>query len=241
MRTSERSQSWPHDAEEYYAPKVHRLCRGVPADGRDCMQQRRQQRQWRCCGQLVGTSTAGGTAGLSSTGGVNLAAAQAIVNQYSKPPTGLVPTRLSKKPPTGKYVISVATPESVSQENIRPSPRQRRCWAGGTRPSKSVPARRVRRTPSTRRCSVSPTSFTSPECPASLLKAQLQAAQQQGVKVISDSTVDQATPPIISSSLDSTAQVQKWGEMVAAYIVAATKRPTTAELVTAGCTPRRGM
>ena len=62
-------------------------------------------------------------------------------------------------------------------------------------------------------------------------------AQQQGAIAISDSTTDTAAPPVISASLDSSAQVEKWGEMTGAYVVAQSKAPTTIAVFTISAYP----
>jgi ribose transport system substrate-binding protein len=73
--------------------------------------------------------------------------------------------------------------------------------------------------------------------PSGQLQAQLTMAQQQGVIAISDSTTDTAQPPVISASLDSTAQVVTWGEMTGAYVVAQSKAPTTIAVFTISAYP----
>ena len=73
--------------------------------------------------------------------------------------------------------------------------------------------------------------------PAVQVEAQLKMAQQQGVIAISDSTTDTAGPPVISASLDSSAQVAAWGEMTGAYVVAQSKAPTTIAVFTISAYP----
>ena len=51
-------------------------------------------------------ATVSGSGGAASSG-VNVAGAQAIVAKYLNPPQSLGLPPLSKKPPTGKYVISL--------------------------------------------------------------------------------------------------------------------------------------
>src|SRR6266404_7945826 len=71
-----------------------------------------------CSSSSSGTaSSSSGTASSSSgtgSSGVDVAGAQAIVAKYLNPPQSLGLPPLSKKPPPGKYVISLETPQPVS-------------------------------------------------------------------------------------------------------------------------------
>src|SRR5271169_5420788 len=65
------------------------------------------------------SSSSGATAsssGGATSSGVNVAGAQAIVAKYLNPPQSLGLPPLSKKPPTGKYLITLETPQAVSAE-----------------------------------------------------------------------------------------------------------------------------
>jgi ribose transport system substrate-binding protein len=203
------------------------------------------------CGSSGGTSadtkSSGTAASSTATGsasggtGADLAAAQAVVDKYSKPPQDLGLPALSKKPPTGKYVITLETPEPVSQQKDQALASAAKVlgWKYETIPVGTDPtgAQKAFEEALQRKPDVIHFSGT----PASLLKTQLQSAQQQGVKVIEDSTIDPVTPPVISSGLDSTAQVKAWGEMIGAYVVAASKGPTKVELVTVPAYPILGV
>ena len=79
-------------------------------------------------GMAACSSGGGGTASSSSAGtassgasvdaaaGIDVAGAQAIVAKYLNPPQSLGLPPLSKKPPAGKYVITLETPQPVSMQ-----------------------------------------------------------------------------------------------------------------------------
>jgi ribose transport system substrate-binding protein len=187
-----------------------------------------------------GTSAStGGSA--SANSGVDAPAAQAIVDQYSKAPTSLNLPALSKKPPTGKYLITLETPEPVSKQKDEAIAAAAKVlgWKYETIPigTASTGAQDAFNEALQRK----PDYIHFSGTPASLLEAQLESAKQQGVKVIADSTVDPATPPIISTAIDSTAQVSKWGEMIGAYVVAQSKEPTKVAIVTVPAYPILGV
>ncbi len=166
-----------------------------------------------------------------------MAAAQAIVDQYSLPPASLNLSPLSKKPPTGKYVITLETPEPVSKQKDEAIAAAAKILGWKYETIAIGPNATGAQDAFGEALQRKPDVIHFSGTPASVLKAQLQAAQQQGVKVIADSTVDPASPPIISSGLDSTAQVKKWGEMIGAYIVTASKKPTKVAIVTVTAYP----
>ncbi|MGD0704446.1 MAG: substrate-binding domain-containing protein [Trebonia sp.] len=190
----------------------------------------------------------GGTASSSSAGtassgasadaaGINVAGAQAIVDKYLDPPQSLGLPPLSKKPPTGKYLITLETPQAVSTEKDEAIAQAAALlgWkyqripigteANGAQSAFELALQR------------NPSAVHFSGTPASQIEAQLKMAQQQGVIAISDSTTDTAAPPVISTSLDSTAQVEQWGEMTGAYVVAQSKAPTTIAVFTISAYP----
>ena len=204
----------------------------------------------RVCGAVAGLSLALGAAActsssgatVSSSGGaassgINVAGAQAIVNKYLDPPQSLGLPPLSKKPPTGKYLITLETPQAVSTEKDEAIAQAAALlgWkyqripigteANGAQSAFELALQR------------NPSAVHFSGTPASQVAAQLKMAQQQGVIAISDSTTDTVAAPVISTSLDSTAQVEKWGEMTGAYVVAQSKAPTTIAVFTISAYP----
>jgi len=194
------------------------------------------------------SSGSGGTASSSSAGtassgasvdaaGIDVAGAQAIVAKYLNPPQSLGLPPLSKKPPTGKYVISLETPQPVSMQKDE-AIAQAAALLGwkyqripiGTEANASQAAFELA-------LQRNPSAVHFSGTPAGQVEAQLKMAQQQGAIAISDSTTDTAEPPVISASLDSSAQVMKWGEMTGAYVVAQSKAPTTIAVFTISAYP----
>jgi ribose transport system substrate-binding protein len=190
----------------------------------------------------------GGTAASSSAGtaangasvddsGINVAGAQAIVAKYLNPPQSLGLPPLSKKPPTGKYVISLETPQPVSMQKDE-AIAQAAALLGwkyqripiGTEANASQAAFELA-------LQRNPSAVHFSGTPAGQVEAQLKMAQQQGAIAISDSTTDTAAPPVISASLDSSAQVKQWGDMTGAYVVAQSKAPTTIAVFTISAYP----
>lgn len=186
-------------------------------------------------GSSAGTASSG--ASVDAAAGIDVAGAQAIVAKYLNPPQSLGLPPLSKKPPTGKYVITLETPQPVSLQKDE-AIAQAASLLGwkyqhipiGTEANAAQAAFELalQRNPSV-------VHFSG--TPAGQVEAQLKMAQQQGAIAISDSTTDTAQPPVISASLDSSAQVQKWGEMTGAYVVAQSKAPTTIAVFTISAYP----
>ena len=148
-------------------------------------------------------SSSGGTA----SSGIDVAGAQAVVAKYLNPPQSLGLPPLSKKPPAGKYVISLETPQPVSMQKDN-----------AIATAASLLGWKYARIPIGTEADAGQKAFLlalqrHPDAvhfsgtPSGQLQAQLKMAQQQGVIAISDSTTDMAQPPVISASLDSTAQV----------------------------------
>jgi ribose transport system substrate-binding protein len=191
----------------------------------------------------TGGTAAGSSAGTASSGasvdaaGINVAGAQAIVAKYLNPPQSLGLPPLSKKPPTGKYVITLETPQPVSMQKDE-AIAQAAALLGwkyqripiGTEANAAQAAFELA-------LQRNPSAVHFSGTPAGQVAAQLKMAQQQGAIAISDSTTDTAAPPVISASLDSSAQVEKWGEMTGAYVVAQSKAPTTIAVFTISAYP----
>jgi ribose transport system substrate-binding protein len=185
-------------------------------------------------------SSSGGTAsssGGTASSGIDVAGAQAVVAKYLNPPQSLGLPPLSKKPPAGKYVISLETPQPVSMQKDN-----------AIATAASLLGWKYARIPIGTEADAGQKAFLlalqrHPDAvhfsgtPSAQLQAQLKMAQQQGVIAISDSTTDTAQPPVISTSLDSTAQVKAWGEMTGAYVVAQSKAPTTIAVFTISAYP----
>ena len=186
-------------------------------------------------GSSAGTASSG--ASVDAASGIDVAGAQAIVAKYLNPPQSLGLPPLSKKPPTGKYVISLETPQPVSMQKDE-AIAQAAALLGwkyqripiGTEANASQAAFELA-------LQRNPSAVHFSGTPAGQVEAQLKMAQQQGAIAISDSTTDTAAPPVISASLDSSAQVEKWGEMTGAYVVAQSKAPTTIAVFTISAYP----
>jgi len=181
-----------------------------------------------------GTASSGGGAASS---GIDVAGAQAIVAKYLNPPQSLGLPPLSKKPPAGKFVISLETPQPVSmqKDNAIAAAASLLGWKYARIPigTEADAPQKAFLFALQRKPDVVHFSGT----PAVQIQAQLKMAQQQGVIAVSDSTTDTAQPPVISANLDSTAQVITWGQMTGAYVVAQSKAPTTIAVFTISAYP----
>jgi ribose transport system substrate-binding protein len=193
-----------------------------------------------CSSGATASSSSGATvasSGEAASSGINVAGAQAIVDKYLNPPQSLGLPPLSKKPPTGKYLITLETPQAVSTEKDEAIAQAAALlgWkyqripigteANGAQSAFELALQR------------NPSAVHFSGTPASQVAAQLKMAQQQGVIAISDSTTDTPAAPVISTSLDSDAQVEQWGEMTGAYVVAQSKAPTTIAVFTISAYP----
>jgi ribose transport system substrate-binding protein len=181
------------------------------------------------CGQ--GDSGNTGSSG-GDAAGIDVAGAQAFVDEHSAAPQGLGLTQpLSKKPPTGKYMISLETPQQVAVEKD-----------DAIAEAAGLLGWKYERIQLGTDAEAAPRAFAAalerhPDIihysgtPAAAVQPQLQAAEAQGVVAISDSNTDEVQPPLISTSLDSRKQVEAWGEMSAATVVATSGKRTDVALV----------
>lgn len=152
--------------------------------------------------------------------------------QQDTAPEGLgLTVPLSAKPPSGKYLIALETPQPVSvQKNDAIAEaaallgwKYERIQLGtdaeaGPRAFQDALER-------------NPDMVHYSGTPAAAVQQQ-EAAGAQGVVAISDSNTEEVQPPLTSTSLDSTEQVEAWGEMSAATVVATSGEPTSVALVT---------
>jgi ribose transport system substrate-binding protein len=157
--------------------------------------------------------------------------------QQDTAPEGLgLTVPLSAKPPSGKYLITLETPQPVSvQKNDAIAEavallgwKYERIQLGtdaeaGPRAFQDALER-------------NPDMVHYSGTPAAAVQQQ-EAAEAQGVVAISDSNTEEVQPPLTSTSLDSTEQVEAWGEMSAATVVAASGEPTNVALVTIDAYP----
>ena len=182
----------------------------------------------------AGTASSGASA---DAAGINVAGAQAVVAQYLNPPQSLGLPPLSKKPPTGKYVITLETPQPVSLQKDEAIAQAAALLGWKYQRVQVGTAANGAQTAFASALQDHPNVIHFSGTPSSQVAVQLKDAQQQGVIAISDSTPDTAQAPVISTSLDSTAQVAKWGEMTGAYVVAQSKAPTTIAVFTIAAYP----
>jgi ribose transport system substrate-binding protein len=192
-----------------------------------------------CSSSSAGTasSNAAGTASSGDAAGINVAGAQAVVAKYLSPPQSLGLPALSKKPPTGKYVITLETPQPVSLQKDEAIAQAAALLGWKYQRVQVGTAANGAQTAFASALQDHPNVVHFSGTPSSQVEVQLKDAQQQGVIAISDSTPDTAQAPVISTSLDSTAQVAKWGQMTGAYVVAQSKAPTTIAVFTIAAYP----
>jgi ribose transport system substrate-binding protein len=191
------------------------------------------------CGSSSSNSKSTGSAGQSGGNtaggggsGIDVAGAQAFIDKYKAAPQSLGLPALSKKPPAGKYLITLETPQPVASQKDDAIAKAASLlgWkyeriqvgADADSASKAFSAALQRH----------PDAVHFSGTPAALVTKQLQQAKSQGVVAISDSNTDTPAPPVISTSLDSTAQVTAWGQMAGAYIVATTQKKTRVAILT---------
>ena len=195
-----------------------------------------------CSSSSAGTVSSG-SAGTASSGanadaaGINVAGAQAVVAKYLNPPQSLGLPPLSKKPPTGKYVITLETPQPVSLQKDEAIAQAAALLGWKYQRVQVGTAANGAQTAFASALQDHPNVVHFSGTPSSQVAVQLKDAQQQGVIAISDSTPDTAQAPVISTSLDSTAQVAEWGAMTGAYVVAQSKAPTTIAVFTIAAYP----
>ncbi|WP_322754713.1 sugar ABC transporter substrate-binding protein [Frankia sp. Cas3] len=175
------------------------------------------------CGSSDSTSTspsATPSQQQQETGSTGLSQAKATVDASLVNPSGiLLDTALSKKPPTGKYVITVETPLPVTK--VRDDALVEAAKVFGWRYERIVPGSGPEDYGNalTQAISKHPDAIHISGTPLSLLKTQLDQAKAQNIPVLSESVGGAFDSPVISNSLDGDAQVAAWGKMVASYVV----------------------
>ncbi len=175
------------------------------------------------CSSAGGTKKSGPATGTTSSADVvgGVAAAKAYLAENSKNPTNLgLDAKLSKKPATGKYIISLETaqPVSTQKDDAIAAAAKVLGWRyerinvgnGAEDPAKAFAAAIARK----------PDGIHTSGQPKATYTAQLAAAKSAGIAVISDSTTDSPGGGLISTALDNSPQVKIWGKMTAAYFVA---------------------
>ncbi|ETD32523.1 substrate-binding domain-containing protein [Williamsia sp. D3] len=150
----------------------------------------------------------------------DIAAAQAVTDQYEAAPANLVlDTPLSKAPEAGKYVISIETPQPIS--SAKDDAIQQAADLLGWRYQRIIMGTDAEAAPKAmdQAIALKPDAIHFSGTPVSMLSKQIESAKAAGITVIADSVGDEPIPGVISTSLDGTAQVQEWGKMVASQVV----------------------
>ena len=166
------------------------------------------------------TTSTGSSASAGGSDSSGLAAAKAYLAANLPNPTSLgLDTKLSKKPATGKYIISLETAQPVSKQKddaIAAAAKvlgwryDRITVGNGVEDASKAFASAISRKPD---------GIHTSGQPKATYTAQLAAAKAAGIAVLSDSTTDSPGDGLISTALDNSPQVKIWGKMDAAYFV----------------------
>lgn len=151
----------------------------------------------------------------------DVAGAQAVADRYEAAPAGLVlTTPLSRAPDSGKYVISIETPQPIS--SAKNDAIQQASDVLGWRYQRVVMGTDAEAAPKAmdQAIALRPDAIHISGTPLTMLTRQIQSAEAAGIPVIADSIAGPPVPGVISTALDGDAQVEEWGKMVASQVVA---------------------
>jgi ribose transport system substrate-binding protein len=160
-------------------------------------------------------------AATSSPGSGLLSDASAKAKIAMSNPSGLtITTPLTKKPPTGKLIVSIQNANDVAAvENA--AAEQAAHALGWT--LKVVTEGSGVEDPVTAfesALALHPAAIHYSGTPATLLKTQLAEAKAQGVAVIPDAITDPLTPPMVSNTISGSGMVTRQGVQLADYVAA---------------------
>lgn len=151
----------------------------------------------------------------------DVAGAQAVADRYEAAPAGLVlTTPLSRAPDSGKYVISIETPQPIS--SAKNDAIQQASNVLGWRYQRVVMGTDAEAAPKAmdQAIALRPDAIHISGTPLTMLTRQIRSAEAAGIPVIADSIAGPPVPGVISTALDGDAQVEEWGKMVASQVVA---------------------
>ncbi|OZF40396.1 hypothetical protein CH295_01280 [Rhodococcus sp. 14-2483-1-2] len=151
----------------------------------------------------------------------DVAGAQAVADRYEAAPAGLVlTTPLSKAPDSGKYVISIETPQPIS--SAKNDAIQQAADVLGWRYQRVLMGTDAEAAPKAmdQAIALKPDAIHISGTPLTMLTRQIESADAAGIPVIADSIAGPPVAGVISTALDGDAQVEEWGKMVASQVVA---------------------
>lgn len=151
----------------------------------------------------------------------DVAGAQAVADRYEAAPTDLVlDTPLSRAPDSGKYIISIETPQPIS--SAKNDAIQQAADVLGWRYQRILMGTDAEAAPKAvdQAIALRPDAIHVSGTPLTMLSKQIESARAAGIPVIADSIAGPPVPGVISTALDGDAQVQEWGKMVASQVIA---------------------
>lgn len=162
---------------------------------------------------------AGGTEVSDAASTPQLAQAQSAAEAASKNPAGLtITTPLSRKPPTGKLIVSIqnAQPTSAVENQAATQAAKALGWtlkiitqgSGAQDPINAFEAA----------IGMHPAAIHYSGTPVALIKNQLAQAQSDGIVVVPDAITDPLTAPMITNTITGGSMVASQGKQVADYI-----------------------
>src|SRR5438128_8060652 len=155
----------------------------------------------------------------STAGSALLTEAQSLAEAAVANPAGLeVTTPLTKKPPTGKLIVSLQTTVDSVENDAAQQAAKALGWTlkivtFGSGPEDPIHAFETA-------LSLHPAAIHYDGLPSSLLKDQLAQAKAAGIAVIPAAITDPATPPLLSNTLGSVPVTVKAAHHVADYVAA---------------------
>jgi ribose transport system substrate-binding protein len=168
---------------------------------------------------IAGTSTSAPASDKGSSANSLLAQAQATAEAATQNPTGLtITTPLSKKPPTGKLIVSLQLAQVTSAMENQAAEQAAAVFGWkykviteGSGPQDPITAFQSA-------IAMHPDAIHYSGTPTALIKAQLAEAKADGIVVIPDAVADPLTPPMINNTITGPAMASDQGKDLADYV-----------------------
>jgi ribose transport system substrate-binding protein len=168
---------------------------------------------------VAASGTGASSTGAADTGGGASAQLKAKVDAVLNPPASIgLNTPLSKKPPTGKFIVGLLTPLAVAktESNAQAAAAKALGWryqtiqegTGPQDPEQALAAAVALR----------PDGIIYYGTARQPMAAALQKAQQAGIPIVATSQIDPLAPPIIANNSNSGPQLSQLGMGVADWI-----------------------
>jgi ribose transport system substrate-binding protein len=159
--------------------------------------------------------------GSGSSGSNGVSAASAFEHQFLKAPSTIGITQpLSKKPATGKFLVGLDSGSPSAKVLAQYWEQAAKDLGWKYKDIILTPDPEAQQKAMESAIALKPNGILTSGIPISTIKSQLADAKAQGIWVNTSASTDQPSGAMFDTSIADTAQLDQWGKMVAAYVVA---------------------